>query len=62
MCSSRQGLHHVAKKFTNIISFPNSLDEINFSSFNRDLVSNCGTFLSTKFDGSYVGFLSIINK
>ncbi|SVD90456.1 uncharacterized protein METZ01_LOCUS443310 [marine metagenome] len=55
-------MHHVAKKFTNSISFPNSLDEINFSSFNKESVSNIGTFLSNKVDGSSDGFLSIISK
>ena len=39
-------MHHVAKKFTNIISFFNSWDEINFSFLNKASASNNGTFLS----------------
>ena len=50
----------MAKKFTNCILFPNTLDEINFFSLKSDLVSNFGTFLFNKAEGSSEGFLSII--
>ena len=59
-CSSRQGLHQVAKKLTNTISLPNFLDETNFSFFIKASASNVGVFLFNKFDGISDGFLSII--
>ena len=61
-CSSRHGLHQVAKKFTKVISFPNTSSEINFSFFNRDSVLNLGISLFIKLEGISEGFLSIINK
>ena len=56
------GLHHVAKKLTNIISLPNSSDEINLEFFSKVSVSNFGIFLFNKLDGSSDGFLSIIKR
>ena len=50
------------ENFVSTKEFGNEIILVNFFSFNSDSVSNFGTFLFIKVDGSSIGFLSIISR